>query len=50
MREEAGIGRTGPWSYHQVAIVVGRPITSSRTGGVAQEKFLPGGPLRHPAH
>jgi 2-octaprenyl-6-methoxyphenol hydroxylase len=43
MREEAGIGaRT--WSYGQVAIVlVARHERAHR--GVAQEKFLPGGPF-----
>jgi 2-octaprenyl-6-methoxyphenol hydroxylase len=43
MREEAGIGvRT--WSYDQIAIVaVARHAKPHR--GVAQEKFLPGGPF-----
>jgi len=43
LREDAGIGaRT--WSYHQIAIVlVARHEQPHR--GVAQEKFLPGGPF-----
>ncbi len=43
MREEAGIGaRT--WSYHQMAIVVVAHHELPHRG-VAQEKFLPGGPF-----
>ena len=43
MREEAGIGARA-WSYDQVAIVlVARHERPHR--GVAQEKFLPGGPF-----
>ena len=43
MREEAGIGARA-WSYNQIAIVlVARHEKPHR--GVAQEKFLPGGPL-----
>ena len=43
MRQEAGIG-AGSWSYNQVAIVlVARHELPHR--GVAQEKFLPGGPF-----
>jgi 2-octaprenyl-6-methoxyphenol hydroxylase len=43
MREAAGIGARG-WSYDQVAIVlVARHERPHR--GVAQEKFLPGGPF-----
>jgi 2-octaprenyl-6-methoxyphenol hydroxylase len=47
MREDAGIGARA-WSYDQVAIVlVARHERPHR--GVAQEKFLAGRPLRHPA-
>ena len=43
MREDAGIGARA-WSYNQIAIVlVARHERSHR--GVAQEKFLPGGPF-----
>jgi 2-octaprenyl-6-methoxyphenol hydroxylase len=43
MREDAGIGARA-WSYHQIAIVlVARHERPHR--GVAQEKFLPGGPF-----
>ncbi len=43
MREEAGIGARA-WSYDQIAIVVvARHAEPHR--GVAQEKFLPGGPF-----
>jgi 2-octaprenyl-6-methoxyphenol hydroxylase len=43
MREEAGIGARA-WSYGQISIVlVARHEKSHR--GVAQEKFLPGGPF-----
>jgi 2-octaprenyl-6-methoxyphenol hydroxylase len=43
MREEAGIGARA-WSYNQIAIVlVARHAQPHR--GVAQEKFLPGGPF-----
>jgi 2-octaprenyl-6-methoxyphenol hydroxylase len=43
MREEAGIGARA-WSYNQIAIVlVARHERPHR--GVAQEKFLPGGPF-----
>jgi 2-octaprenyl-6-methoxyphenol hydroxylase len=43
MREEAGIGARS-WSYDQIAIVlVARHERAHR--GVAQEKFLPGGPF-----
>ena len=43
MREEAGIGARA-WSYRQIAIVlVARHAEPHR--GVAQEKFLPGGPF-----
>jgi 2-octaprenyl-6-methoxyphenol hydroxylase len=43
MREEAGIGARS-WSYRQIAIVlVARHERPHR--GVAQEKFLPGGPF-----
>ena len=43
MREEAGIGARA-WSYNQIAIVVvARHAEPHR--GVAQEKFLPGGPF-----
>jgi 2-octaprenyl-6-methoxyphenol hydroxylase len=43
MREEAGIGARA-WSYDQIAIVlVARHARPHR--GVAQEKFLPGGPF-----
>jgi 2-octaprenyl-6-methoxyphenol hydroxylase len=43
MREEAGIGARA-WSYNQIAIVlVARHEHPHR--GVAQEKFLPGGPF-----
>ena len=43
MREEAGIGARA-WSYGQIAIVlVARHERPHR--GVAQEKFLPGGPF-----
>jgi len=43
MREEAGIGARA-WSYNQIAIVlVARHDRPHR--GVAQEKFLPGGPF-----
>ena len=43
MREDAGIGaRT--WSYHQTAIVLVARHENPH-GGVAQEKFLPGGPF-----
>jgi 2-octaprenyl-6-methoxyphenol hydroxylase len=43
MREEAGIGARS-WSYEQIAIVlVARHERPHR--GVAQEKFLPGGPF-----
>ncbi|MFO1163170.1 MAG: UbiH/UbiF/VisC/COQ6 family ubiquinone biosynthesis hydroxylase [Reyranellaceae bacterium] len=43
LREEAGIGAPG-WSYRQIAIVlVARHERPHR--GVAQEKFLPGGPF-----
>ncbi|HEX7198507.1 MAG TPA: FAD-dependent oxidoreductase, partial [Dongiaceae bacterium] len=43
MREEAGIGAHA-WSYDQIAIVlVARHERAHR--GVAQEKFLPGGPF-----
>ncbi|HYD04620.1 MAG TPA: UbiH/UbiF/VisC/COQ6 family ubiquinone biosynthesis hydroxylase [Reyranella sp.] len=43
MREEAGIGARA-WSYGQIAIVlVARHAEPHR--GVAQEKFLPGGPF-----
>jgi 2-octaprenyl-6-methoxyphenol hydroxylase len=43
MREDAGIGaRT--WSYHQTAIVLVARHEKPH-GGVAQEKFLPGGPF-----
>jgi 2-octaprenyl-6-methoxyphenol hydroxylase len=43
MREEAGIGARA-WSYHQVAIVVVAHHQQPHRG-VAQEKFLPGGPF-----
>lgn len=43
LREDAGIGARA-WSYHQIAIVlVARHERPHR--GVAQEKFLPGGPF-----
>lgn len=43
MREDAGIGARA-WSYNQIAIVVvARHAEPHR--GVAQEKFLPGGPF-----
>jgi len=43
MREDAGIGARA-WSYDQIAIVlVARHAQPHR--GVAQEKFLPGGPF-----
>ena len=43
MREDAGIGARA-WSYHQIAIVlVARHERPHH--GVAQEKFLPGGPF-----
>src|SRR5471032_2871698 len=43
MREDAGIGARA-WSYNQIAIVlVARHAAPHR--GVAQEKFLPGGPF-----
>lgn len=43
MREDAGIGARS-WSYDQIAIVL---VARHRQphGGVAQEKFLPGGPF-----
>jgi 2-octaprenyl-6-methoxyphenol hydroxylase len=43
MREEAGIGARA-WSYHQIAIVLVAPHERPHRG-VAQEKFLPGGPF-----
>jgi len=43
LREEAGIGARA-WSYHQVAIVVVAHHQQPHRG-VAQEKFLPGGPF-----
>ncbi len=43
LREDAGIGARA-WSYHQIAIVlVARHERPHR--GVAQEKFMPGGPF-----
>lgn len=43
MREDAGIGARS-WSYNQIAIVVVARHERPH-GGVAQEKFLPGGPF-----
>ena len=43
MREDAGIGRAA-WSYNQTAIVP-RARHEKPHRGVAQEKFLPGGPF-----
>ena len=43
MREDAGIGARS-WSYDQIAIVLVARHQRSH-GGVAQEKFLPGGPF-----
>jgi 2-octaprenyl-6-methoxyphenol hydroxylase len=43
MREEAGIGARA-WSYHQIAIVLVAHHERPHRG-VAQEKFLPGGPF-----
>jgi len=43
MREDAGIGARA-WSYHQIAIVLVARHQRPH-GGVAQEKFLPGGPF-----
>lgn len=43
MREEAGIGARS-WSYEQIAIVLVAHHAQSHRG-VAQEKFLPGGPF-----
>jgi len=43
MREEAGIGARA-WSYNQIALVLVARHQRPH-GGVAQEKFLPGGPF-----
>ncbi len=43
MREEAGIGARS-WSYEQIAIVLVAHHAEPHRG-VAQEKFLPGGPF-----
>jgi 2-octaprenyl-6-methoxyphenol hydroxylase len=43
LREDAGIGARA-WSYHQTAIVLVAHHEQSHRG-VAQEKFLPGGPF-----
>jgi len=43
MREDAGIGARA-WSYHQIAIVLVAHHERPHQG-VAQEKFLPGGPF-----
>jgi 2-octaprenyl-6-methoxyphenol hydroxylase len=43
LREEAGIGARA-WSYHQIAIVLVAHHERAHRG-VAQEKFLPGGPF-----